>query len=251
MVTTNSQPINEERVIMTTENQLELISFDLCPFVQRSVIILMYKKMPYDITFIDLSNPPEWFAEISPLGKVPVMKVKNRGKISAKGSISTPSPFKVLFESAVINEYIDETVGAPLLASDPLDRAFERAWIAYGSELFMSHHHMVGVSDASTLKNVVSEFFDDLSRLEKILPADGVTFNGKTFSLVDAAYAPLFFRMALSEKLQNHSRWESIPRTRRWAQSLCHDSIVKESVIPDFNKKYIQLCKAHGTLLYP
>ncbi|MDE0411786.1 MAG: glutathione S-transferase N-terminal domain-containing protein, partial [Gammaproteobacteria bacterium] len=51
---------------------LELVSFNVCPFVQRSVITLNYKNCDYKITFIDLNDPPEWFLEISPLGKVPV-----------------------------------------------------------------------------------------------------------------------------------------------------------------------------------
>ena len=70
----------------------ELISFKLCPFVQRSVIVLLEKEAPFDITYIDLSNPPDWFKAISPMGKVPVLKVDDT----------------VLFESAVIMEYLDE-----------------------------------------------------------------------------------------------------------------------------------------------
>lgn len=62
---------------MTTDAMptIELVSFKICPFVQRSVIALNEKNIDYKITYIDLASPPDWFNEISPLGKVPVLKV--------------------------------------------------------------------------------------------------------------------------------------------------------------------------------
>ncbi len=78
----------------------QLISFVLCPFVQRSVITLKEKQVPFDITYVDLQNLPDWFNAISPMGKVPVLRVDEK---------------RVLFESAVINEYLDETNPPPLV----------------------------------------------------------------------------------------------------------------------------------------
>ena len=48
----------------------KLISFKLCPFVQKAVLTLLSKGIDYDIEYIDLENPPQWFKDISPLGKV-------------------------------------------------------------------------------------------------------------------------------------------------------------------------------------
>lgn len=42
-------------------HRFKLISFQLCPFVQRSIITLNEKGIPFDIEYIDLSNKPEWF----------------------------------------------------------------------------------------------------------------------------------------------------------------------------------------------
>jgi len=92
--------------------KLELISFNVCPFIQRSVITLNHKNCDYDITFIDLSYPPDWFHEISPLGKVPVLKVDDK---------------EVLFESAVINECIDDITPGTLKPSDSLTLAKNHA----------------------------------------------------------------------------------------------------------------------------
>ena len=53
----------------------ELISFKLCPFVQRAAIILHFKEIPFQTSTIDLADPPDWFRTISPLGKVPVLRL--------------------------------------------------------------------------------------------------------------------------------------------------------------------------------
>ena len=57
--------------------ELELISFKLCPFVQRSIIVLKHKQIPFNITYIDLADPPVWFRDISPFGKVPILREKH------------------------------------------------------------------------------------------------------------------------------------------------------------------------------
>src|SRR5262249_53227565 len=56
-------------------DKLTLISHDLCPYVQRAVIALSEKGVPFDRVYIDLNAKPDWFLAISPLGKVPLLKV--------------------------------------------------------------------------------------------------------------------------------------------------------------------------------
>ena len=96
---------------------LKLISHKLCPYVQRAVISLREKGVPFERIDIDLDNKPDWFLKLSPLGKVPVLQVGD----------------KVVFESAVILEYLEETQPNPLHPKDPLTRAEHRAWMEFGS----------------------------------------------------------------------------------------------------------------------
>ena len=97
--------------------ELELISFKLCPFVQRSIIVLKHKQIPFNITYIDLADPPVWFRDISPFGKVPVLRVNDKHTI---------------FESAVISEFLNEITPDSLLPDEPLERAINRGWIEFG-----------------------------------------------------------------------------------------------------------------------
>ena len=55
--------------------RIELISNLLCPYTQRAAIQLTEKGLPYERTYIDLAAKPAWFAPLSPLGKVPVLRV--------------------------------------------------------------------------------------------------------------------------------------------------------------------------------
>ncbi len=59
-------------------SQYKLLSFDVCPYVHRSVITLKEKGVPYDIEYIDLGDPPGWFLAASPLGKVPILFVEDQ-----------------------------------------------------------------------------------------------------------------------------------------------------------------------------
>ncbi len=67
---------------------------------------------------MDLSEPPEWFLNLSPIKKVPLLVV-NGGN--------------VIYESAVINELIDELTPTRLHPVDPIQRARNRSWIEFGS----------------------------------------------------------------------------------------------------------------------
>src|ERR671925_1194506 len=99
--------INREEYPMAAT--LKLISHKLCPYVQRAVIALTEKGIPFERIDIDLASKPDWFLKISPLGKVPVL------------TVATESGEVALFESNVICEYIEETQGgAKLHPEDPL-----------------------------------------------------------------------------------------------------------------------------------
>ena len=104
---------------------LTLVSHHLCPYVQRAVVALSEKGVAFERLDVDLAAKPAWFQAISPLGKVPLLKVARPGR----GDV-------VLFESAVICEFIEETQGgAPLHPADPIARAEHRAWIEFASAI--------------------------------------------------------------------------------------------------------------------
>ncbi|MFO7583052.1 glutathione S-transferase family protein [Guyparkeria sp.] len=198
--------------------QLELISFKLCPFVQRSVITLLHKEVPFDTTFIQLDDPPEWFRDISPLGKVPVLKVDDT----------------VLFESAVINEFLDESFGERMLSSNTLERAQQRAWIEMGSAAIFAMYGAITAptQEASESKrNELDRLFRHIERHLANYPPMPY-FSGSSLSLVDTSFAPLFQR--LFQLPQTLLDWSDYPATTRWGERLASESVVQRSLPEDF-----------------
>ncbi|HCA27694.1 MAG TPA: glutathione S-transferase [Betaproteobacteria bacterium] len=202
--------------------ELELVSFKVCPFVQRSVITLLYKHAPFQIRYIDLADPPTWFLELSPSGKVPLLRVDDRA---------------VLFESAVINEYIDEVTPGSLHPADPLRRAQNRAWIEFGASLLMDHFMMLTADSEAKHQACRQDLLDKLARVEAEV-GEGPYFNGADFSLIDAAYAPLFMRLDLLNPHLALYTAADYPKIAVWGQALAQMDAVKSSVTDDFNTLY-------------
>src|SRR6185437_13431622 len=162
---------------MAQPPSFELVSFDICPYVQRSIITLKHKKLDFKLTVIDLSKPPEWFEKLSPLGKVPLLLVRGAPQ-------NEPT---AIFESAIINEYIDEVTPPSLLPKDPLEKARERAWVAVSGELLYSMYTFMTSKDGAETQEAAQEIWDTLSRVEDVVRGEK-TFSANGFSLLDAAF---------------------------------------------------------------
>ncbi len=206
----------------------ELISFKLCPFVQRSVIVLKEKNIDFDITYIDLKNPPDWFKQISPLGKVPVLKVDD----------------EVLFESAVIMEYLDEVNPPSLHPTDPLLKAKNRAWIEFASTVIMAQFNMLMAKEKEASESAEQELRTKLAQLEQ--QVKGPLFNGEAFALVDAAFAPIFMRLAMLEAWQPMGLLENLPKVKAWSESLLARESVKNSVVENLADLYQGMIESSG-----
>ncbi len=212
--------------------KIELISFALCPYVQRSVITLLYKGVEFKTTYIDLNDKPEWFLKISPLGKVPVMRVNGN---------------TVIFESAVINEFLDETHPPSLHPKDPVRRAHNRAWIEFGSTLLVDLFHMLRTTNRSDFSESEVKLFDKLRRLEQ--STTGPYFNGDDFSLVDSAYAPLFMRLDLVTLPHIRQQLANLTRLQQWSDSLLQLPAVQQSVPDDFAERTRNYLRDHNSFL--
>lgn len=210
----------------------ELISFDLCPFVQRSVITLLEKQVEFDITYIDLAKPPEWFLKISPFGKVPTLRT---------GDAS-------IFESAVINEYLDDITPPSMHPADPLQRALNKSWIEFASEMLMTQYMYSIAPDETEFQTNLDKLKTQVQQLEAQLN-EGPYFNGDGFSLIDAAFAPFFTRMALLESMIETKLFNQAPRIQSWSQKLTQKDSVIRSVKPDFDERFRDYLSTHNAYI--
>lgn len=209
---------------------LHLVSFPVCPYVQRSLITLRYKELPHEITYISLADPPAWFLERSPLGKVPILIVNHD---------------TVIFESEVINEYADDLSPPSLLPEDPLARAQARAWIEFLSEQTAVLHRWMLAGDENAATEAHEQARSGLARLEQRMAEDPL-FTEREFSLIDAALAPLLMRYALVT--DPSSPWDStdFPHlAARW-EHLARLPAVRESVREDFALRLADFLESKG-----
>jgi glutathione S-transferase len=204
---------------------LKLISHKLCPYVQRAVIALTEKGVPFERVDIDLGNKPDWFLKISPLGKVPVLVVTQDGGKEV-----------ALFESNVICEYIEDTqAGAKLHPHDPLERAQRRAWMEFGSSILSELWGLETTGDPATFESKRVAIAAKFARVEEAL-ASGPFFAGEKFNLVDAVFAPIFRYFDVFDTLTDLSIFEKTPKVRAWRAALAKRPSVRSAVGADYSK---------------
>jgi len=199
---------------------LKLISFDLCPYVQRAAIALVEKGVPYERVMIDSANKPEWFLKISPLGKVPVLLVGDQP----------------VFESAVIVEYLEETQPKPLHPSDPLRRAQHRSWMEFGSTILGDLWTIETTADTDAFEAKRKAVADKFKRIEAAL-SDGPYFEGERFSVVDAVYAPIFRYFEVFDRYHDLGVFDGLPKVTAWRHALAQRPSVQQVVVPDYAER--------------
>ena len=205
---------------------LKLVSFKACPFVQRVVIAMEIKAIDYEIEYIALACPPDWFLAISPLKKVPILIVEN----------------SVIFESSVINEYIDEAFPVNRLhPEDLLLKAQNRSWIEFSSNVSMHAFKLSIDEKKQDFEHTLAMLKHDFDQIEKNLKEQPF-FNGEHFSLVDASFAPVFQRLNYLHSVHGEIfDKKRHPHIFKWQGKLLKLSEVKRSCVPEIEELYYNL----------
>lgn len=212
---------------------IKIVSFKICPFVQRVTAMLEAKGVAYEISYISLSDKPEWFLDISPTGQVPVLVTE--------GGVA-------LFESDAIVEYIDE-VTAPLVAGmSPEDRAQARAWSYQASKHYLVQCSTMQSGDRATYDDRFGKLRAAFGRVEQKLEA-GRFFAGETVGNVDMAWLPLLHRAALVEGHSGHDMLAAFPKVKAWQQALLATGIAARSVSEDFDRTFADFYLSDRTWL--
>lgn len=199
----------------------ELISHHLCPYVQRAAIVLSEKGAKCRRTYIDLDAKPEWFLSVSPLGKVPLLRID--------GTV-------VLFESAVICDYLDEVILPRLNPEHALDRAQHRAWTEFASSALSDIYGLETARDKPTYESKRTSLRAKFERLEPVLTL-GPYFSGDHFAIVDAAFGPVFRYFDLFDTIAETNVFMDLPRVQAWRSALARRPSVSMAVGPDYGER--------------
>lgn len=201
----------------TMSPHLILVSHVLCPYVQRAVIVLKEKGVCFERRDVDLANKPDWFKACSPLGKTPVLLVDDVR----------------IFESAVICEYLEDTLTPRLHPNDALIRAQHRAWMAFGSSMLNSIGAFYNAKNDTALDVQAELIRAQLVQIEAEL-VNGPWFAGEHFSLVDAVFGPVFRYFDVFDRLGDFHFFDDLPKTKAWRMALAERASVREAAHPDY-----------------
>ncbi|MBM3514696.1 MAG: glutathione S-transferase family protein [Alphaproteobacteria bacterium] len=201
-------------------SEIELFSFQACPFAQRTRMALIEKGIGFKLTEVDLVNKPVWFKQLSPHGKVPLLQ--HNGEL--------------ICESRIINEYLEEAFPTPaLMPSSPLARARARIWADYCDTYFLPSLFKV-MSDRKhpdeQKKSIVAVGdrlrFMEHEGLRKL--SGGPYWLGAEVSLVDLQYMPFMERLPCYTTLWGVAIPDDCTRLRHWFDAMAARASHKNTV---------------------
>lgn len=198
---------------------IKLVSFKICPFVQRVTAALDARGIPYEIEYISLQSKPQWFLDISPNGQVPLMVTENK---------------TVLFESDAIIEYIEDEYGS--LESDVSNeqRALDRAWSYLGTKHYLTQCGAMRSKDKETFIERSQKLRESFLKIEKQLVTDKQFFQADHLSNVDIAWLPLLHRAAIIKEHTGYDFLSDLPKSQAWQKEILSTEIIDKAVSEDF-----------------
>ncbi|MCC5793690.1 MAG: glutathione S-transferase family protein [Chromatiales bacterium] len=200
---------------------IELFSFNGCPYAQRSRMALIEKGLAFELIEVDLFDRPAWFAEVSPYGKVPVLR-------HSGGTV---------YESRIINEYLEEAFPEPrLLPETPIARAHARIWIDYcDSRLLPAINRLNSAADnAAQQRQARDELANCLQFINEEAFGESTRpfWQGSRPGLVDLHFAPFLERFPVYEQTAGALWPAGCARLSRWLDAMRETDSWRRTALP-------------------
>ncbi|KAK0668548.1 NAD-dependent protein deacetylase hst2-1 [Cercophora samala] len=179
-----------------SDRPLKLYAGWFCPFVQRAWITLQEKGVDYQYIEINPYHKTPEFLALNPRGLIPTLVLPPGGEGGGQ---------RVLYESMIVCEYLDEEYtnsGTELLPrGDAYERARQRLWVNFVEKRLVAgwYRFMQHTADkAYSLEEVRGEFLGDLKTFVGEMDEEGEGWFSKGgFGLVDVSFLPWAGRLWL------------------------------------------------------
>lgn len=150
-----------------------------CPFSHRCRIVLHEKGMDFEIRDVDMHGLPEEVAAMNPYNQLPILVERDL----------------ILYESNIINEYIDERFPHPqLMPADPVMRARARLFLFNFERDLFSYVRQIMEGPQKAADKARSIIRDNLTAIAPIF-AKQKYMLGEDYTMLDVAIAPLLWRL--------------------------------------------------------
>lgn len=203
---------------------IKVISFKICPFVQRVTAALQAKNIPYEIEYISLKDKPQWFLDISPNGQVPVMVTQS----------GVP-----LFESDAIVEYIEDQFGSIEDDVSNEQRALDRAWGYLATKHYLAQCSAMRSADKQTFEQRAEKVVALFTKVEGQLDASNSLFKSDRLSNVDIAWLPLLHRAHIIKQHTGYDFLCGLPKAQAWQRAVLATLTPQKTVSADFEAQFV------------
>lgn len=209
---------------------LELVVFENCPFCHRCQLVLLEKGAAFRTVQIERSRKQDSKHLLSPYVRVPVLWHDRRP----------------VYESSIINEYLEEIVPTPpLLPQDAGRKALARFWIDFCNTRFMpAYFNLLKERKPERRAPLKAALMGHLEFIETVALANVSEtepyWMGRDVTLVDYAFYPFFERFAASvETYRDIGIPADYQRLRAWLNTMHGLEAVKRLARPrDYYVEY-------------
>ncbi len=189
-------------------SDVEIFSAEVCPFAQRTRMMLIEKDVAFSLREIDLNDKPDWFFEVSPYAKVPVIRHQGR----------------VVYESAIINEYLDEVFPTPaMMPAGAPARATARIWIDFmNMKLLPCFYRLLMAQEQEKRAQEAATLTAHFRLMEAAIAGEGAGpyWFGGQLTLVDLALYPWFERLPALEHYRGTMLPADCARLKSWFEAM-------------------------------
>jgi len=186
---------------------LTLYGAILSPYVRKIRIQLAEQQIEYEHKHIPPRDKPEWYTDISPLGRIPAIQDGN---------------FK-LADSAVIAQYLQESRGGESLYGSNAEQSARVRWLEKYADYELAPYSTFSLFFQRVVAPNYGEKPDEAmmkAALEQHLPpmfdyletelGNGPYFLGQQFSMADIAVCTQLINMAHAGELVDEYRWPGL-----------------------------------------
>jgi RNA polymerase-associated protein len=167
--------------LTTRKHIMTLYAGTTDPQSHRTRIVLHEKDVECQVVEVDVRKKPREIGELNPYNTVPTMIDRDL----------------VLYDSHIINEYLDERLPhPPLMPVDPVSRAKARLMLMRFDRDWYSLLPDLTGGDKKRTQNARNTLRDGLTVISPVFKEQAFIL-GAEFSLVDCALAPILWRLPL------------------------------------------------------
>lgn len=197
-----------------------LYASDYCPFCHSTRLVLAAKGVEYRLELLDLGKKGNFRRLLSPYGWVPVYVDGERS----------------IYESLVINEYLDEVHTTPrLMPDDPADKAKVRFWCDFVMKRIVTSYFALMNCENDSEWPAHSQTLNHWLGFANDRAFENTWFGSTELSLADFAMYPWFERFISVERYRQHKFEDHHTKINTWLELMQSTTVVQACAKPAEN----------------